>query len=413
MKSLVTILLFFTTFFNYAQTDSGNLENYLNNIISNMPGDSGDNYKSPSNVELTSWENCITNILSGDITTARTHADAVNYEIVLYTDTAFSPTVNNYYVLKEKANASNYWGTYVFLQSGASNEMVIQAPHSSFDFNTGKQAIYSFVRLQNFALFLNGTHRCNHQTASTCSGTTSVCSGGASEAFKTSDLAHTVTSAWQKATEVIYNTKSSSVFVQLHGFTKLGSDPYVILSNGSDQVPSGTDYAVQLKDALFNEDSSLTFKIAHVDAWTRLVGFTNTQGRLINQSANICNSSATSATGRFIHVEQEKSKLRQDATGWQKMYQALNTVFTGTVSTKDYQKITVNSEIPVKDSFSFSADEVVSYQLVDMLGKEITFSNNKKNDTYFTIDTSTLKIGIYILKVKTSKGSLAQKLIKE
>lgn len=412
MRRISFLLMFLISLTAYTQTDSGDLEAYLNNIISTMPGDSGNDYTIPSNADLTSWENCITSLLSGDLTTARTHADAVNYEIVLYTDTAFSPSTNDYYVLKEKSSPTNYWGTYVFLQAAASNEMVLQAPHSDHDFNTGKQAIYSFVRLQNFALFLNGTHRCNHSQASTCSGTTSVCSGS-SEAFKVSDLAHNTNSVFQKTTEIIYDTYSTSVFIQLHGFTKLASDPYVILSNGTDQNPSGTDYAVELKNALSNEDATLTFQIAHIDNWTRLVGFTNTQGRYINQSANVCNLSATTSTGRFVHVEQEKTKLRDDSTGWEKLYQALNTVFTGTVSVEDVVKIDFKSENPFQNTIEFSAEGVKRVALYSLIGKEVYSEVNTSNTTDFSIETHALSHGIYILKVTTDQGTASKKLIRE
>ena len=286
----------------------------MNTILDNIPGDSGNDYKIPTNADLISWENCLDalNGVNFDLALARSYADLLNYEIIYYTDTAFSPNNVTYYILKEKSPATNHWGTYVFT-IGPSNEMVIQAPHSSFDFNTGKQAIYNFVRLNNFGLFLNGTHRCNHSQASSCSGTTSVCSGS-SEPFKVSDLAHNENSIWQKTTEIIYDSYPESVFIQLHGFTKLATDPYVILSNGTDLTPTGEDYAVQLKDLLLIQDPSLTFKIAHIDNWTRLVGFTNTQGRYINQSSDPCSSSATSTTGRFLHVEQEKTKLRDKLT---------------------------------------------------------------------------------------------------
>lgn len=412
MKKISFMLLFLYTLYAFPQTDSGDMEAYLNTIITSMPGDSGNDFKIPNNTELTTWENCINNILSADITTARTHADLVNYEIVLYTDTAFSPSINNYYILKEKNSATNYWGTYVFTQGGASNEMVLQAPHSDHDFNTGKQAIYNYVRLQNFALFLNGTHRCNHNQASSCSGTTSVCSSS-SEPFKVSDMAHTTNSVWQKTTEIIYNTYSESVFVQLHGFTKLPSDPYVILSNGTDQTPSGTDYAVQIKDELFNQDATLTFQIAHIDNWTRLVGFTNTQGRYINQSANVCNLSATSSTGRFVHIEQEKTKLRDNATGWEKLHQALNSVFTGTVGLEDFVEIRFTSKNPFKNSIEFSANGVKKVQVYSILGKNVYDMNNIENVSNFNIDTKLFPKGIYVLKVTTEKGVTSKKLLRE
>ena len=99
------------------------------------------------------------------------------------------------------------------------------------------------------------------------------------------------------------------------------------MSNGTAETP-GTDYATLIKDALLEEDNTLTFKIAHIDTdWTRLRGFTNTQGRFINSSPDPCRISATETSGRFIHIEQAKPKLRQNATGWAKMSNALGTVF--------------------------------------------------------------------------------------
>lgn len=410
MKRFFLLLLFLSAFNSFSQTDSGDLESYLNTHISNMPGDSGNDYKTPANSELTTWENCINALLIDDLVTARAQADLVNYRIVEYTNTALSEN-KDYYVLEEKSTQTNYWGVFVFAKTPTRNQLVIQAPHSSFDFNTGKEATYSFVRLNNKALFLNGTHRCNHSTASTCAGTTTVCSGGASEPFKISDMAHNSDSIWQKTTEILYTT-TNAVFIQLHGFSKQASDPYVILSNGTDQTPT-TDYATLIKNELFNQDNTLTFKLAHIDAWTRLVGFTNTQGRLINQSPNPCSTSATISTGRFIHIEQEKSKLRDDATGWEKMYQTLNTVFTSTLSTKDIEDVKMLSKNPFKNEIRFSADNVKSISIYSLQGKEIPGIQNILNKSDFTIDTRLLPHGIYILKVTTEKGVMSKKLLRE
>ena len=409
MKRLLLIAFCFAFQFVTAQTDSGDLEIYLNAHISAMPGDSGNDYKTPTNAELTTWGNCITALLSNDLVTARAQADLVNYQIVEYTNTALSEN-KDFYVLEEKSTQTNYWGVFVFAKTPTRNQLVIQAPHSSFDFNTGKEAVYSFVRLNNKALFLNGTHRCNHSTASTCAGTTTVCSGGGSEPFKISDMAHNSDSIWQKTTELLND--SSTVFIQLHGFTKQASDPYVILSNGTDKTPT-TDYATLIKNELFNQDNTLTFKIAHIDTWTRLVGFTNTQGRLINNSVNPCSNSATATTGRFIHIEQEKSKLRQDATGWEKMYQTLNTVFTSTLSTKDVNRVKMLSKNPFTNEIKFSIDGVKSIAIINVLGKRYYNSHNKNKKSQFSIDTSNYPTGIYLLRISTESGMIYKKLIRE
>ena len=326
MKKIIYFSLLFFILKFYSQTDSGNLENYLNTKIAALPLEDANNFKIPLETEITSWANAINALLSDDLVSARAEAALLNYRIVEYTDTAIG---NNdvFYVMEEEAIQTKYWGTYVFAQNAARPNLILQAPHSEFDTNTGKQAIYSFVRLNNKALFLNGTHRCNHTSFSDCAGTTKVCNGNESKKYRISDMAHNEETVFQKTTEILYNTYSTSVFFQLHGFEKKDSDPYVILGNGTSKTPN-IDYAVQLKTALLEQDNTLTFRLGHLDDWNRLLGTTNTQGRLINNSNNPCSLSAQNPSGRFLHIEQEKSKLRQDNIGWNKMYEALRSIFT-------------------------------------------------------------------------------------
>ncbi|MGW9685486.1 fibronectin type III domain-containing protein [Flagellimonas sp. 2504JD1-5] len=306
-------------------TTSGDIETYLGNLIDTVPGDSGNDYQQPSTEQLNIWNLVIDAILLDDIDEAVLKAAEVNYQINEFTDTSMTPN-QVFYIVEERSSKSNHWGTYVFSKTPIIDNLVLQAPHIKNDINTGKQAVHCFKNNVAKAVFISGTHRCNHNTASSCSGTTSTCNSG-SEPYRISDLAHNTTSVFQKTTENVFNAIANTVFVQLHGFGKKASDPYVILSNGTRETPA-TDYAADLRDALLVEDASLTFKIAHIDTdWTRLIGFTNTQGRLINNSADPCSVSATGTTGRFIHVEQERSKLRNNEAGWTKMNNALGTVF--------------------------------------------------------------------------------------
>ena len=264
-------------------------------------------------------------ILAEDIDEAVLKSAEVNYQINAFTDTSLTPN-QVFYILEEKSDKSNHWGTYVFSKTPTISNLIIQAPHIKNDTNTGKQAVYCFKNNIAKAVFISGTHRCNNSDSSSCSGTTSTCNSG-SEAYRVSDLAHNTQSVFQKTTENIFNTVSNSVFIQLHGFGKQASDPYVIMSNGTQITPS-TDYATQIKDALLIEDNTLTFKLAHIDTdWTRLRGFSNTQMRLVNNVSNPCSESSTTTTGRFIHIEQERTKLRDDDSGWIKMSNALKNVF--------------------------------------------------------------------------------------
>ena len=311
-------------------------------------------------------------------------------------------------MLEEKNTQTNYWGTYVFSKTPDRNNLILQSPHSSDDFNTGKQAIYAFNRLNTIALFLNGTQRCNNSTASTCAGTTTVCSG-VLEALKVFDMAHNTNNMFQKTTEVLFNSIANSLFVQLQGFSKKSSDPYVIMTNGTDITPTTDDYVTMIKNELFTIDNSLTFKLRHIDTdWDRLRGFTNTQGRFINGSATPCNTSASETFGRFIHIEQEKSKLRQDASGWEKMNAALDNVFAKTLAVDEFsKKVILKTTNSFTNSISFSAKNITKVELFNVLGKSVYSKNT--TDENIQINTKKMSSGIYFLKVHIGNATYTKK----
>ena len=411
IKNNVIILFFLllpVAFFG--QTATGDIENYIGNIIDNSPGSSGDDYLEPTTTQLNTWNTIINFVLADNLVDARSNANTVNYKITEFTDTSISPN-QIFYILEEKSTQSNYWGTYVFSKTPTRNNLIIQAPHSKFDTNTGKQAIYCFKNTVAKAVFINGTHRCNSDNSSSCSGTTSVC--GSSDSYRISDLAHNINSIFQKTTENLLTAISNSVFIQLHGFGKQPTDPYVIMSNGTRETPS-TDYATLIKDALLVEDNTLTFELAHINtAWTRLIGFTNTQGRLINNSSDHCNTSATTTSGRFVHIEQEKSKLRDDENDWIKMSNALVSVFSSTLSTEDFN---LNESIsvfpnPTSEKVFINGKRIEQIEIYNLLGQKISNQNNIGNKNPIFVDLSVFKRGIYFFRIKTNKRITLKKII--
>ncbi len=324
LPALFLNLLMCNTNANYAQIiqDTGQIFTEVSNIISSMPGHSGNDYNDPDASQLNSWGNLLDNIFESNYTQADLIADSLGYDVVQFTDTSES-VHKTYYILK--SNGSNYWGTYVYYPDYC-RPLVIQVPHPVDEINTEKQGIHIFQKTEALFFCLSGTSRCNHSSYSSCDGTTTICSGSF-ERYRISDIAHSVSSIFQKTTEKLLTGFSNTFFVQLHGFAKLVADPYVILSNGT-QVTPGLDYIVPLKNNLLIEDNTLTFKIAHIDlSWTRLRAFDNTQGRLINSSIDACYANATTTNGRFLSIEQERTKLRDDVTGWNKMANALINTF--------------------------------------------------------------------------------------
>lgn len=409
-NSFIIVFFIFFTSVVFSQIANGNIETYMSNIIDNMPGSSGNDYVVPNTSQLNTWNTVINFILDDNLQDARSNTSSINYQITEFTDTSVSPD-QVFYILEENIPQSNYWGTYVFSKTPTRNNLIIQAPHSKFDTNTGKQAVYCFKRLVARALFINGTHRCNSIALSSCSGTTSVC--GSSDSYRVSDMAHSTNSMFQKTTENLFNNISNSVFIQLHGFAKRTTDPYVIMSNGTRETPE-TDYAVLIKDELILEDGTLTFELVHINtSWSRLTGFTNTQGRLINNSDDPCGTSAIATSGRFIHIEQEKSKLRNDESKWNKMSNALINVFFSTLSIDDIgSKPSISvSPNPAREKFIITGNYINHIEIYNSFGQKIVTKINVKNEKSLIIELDKINAGIYFLKITTDIGITSRKLI--
>ncbi|GJM33583.1 MAG: hypothetical protein DHS20C18_25840 [Saprospiraceae bacterium] len=303
--------------------DSGDIFDEITAVLSTMPGDSGNEYTDPSPAQLMTWEAVLNHLLDGDYADAAADAALIDYDLIEYSDI---PSGKTYYLLLN--NNTNYWGTYVY-NPDYCRTLVLQSPHPLKDFNTGKQGIHAFREADALFFSMAGTHRCNHEDDMlSCSGTTKVCDGEDFEKYKISDLAHRTGTLFQQATQILSARYSNTYFVSLHGFTKNMDDPYVILSNGTRVTPN-PDFITLLADNLAVEDNLLTFEIPHQNLnWDRLNGFTNTQGRLINASENVCTTNAVTTAGRFIHMEQEKTRLRDDESGWDKVASALINTFS-------------------------------------------------------------------------------------
>ena len=190
--------------------------------------------------------------------------------------------------------------------------------------------------------------------------------------------------------------------------------PYVIMSNGTRITPD-PDYISVLRDELFVIDNTLTFKIPHIDlSWSRLIAFTNVQGRYINNSTNPCTMNATQCTGQFIHIEQEKSKLRQDFIGWLKMYEALSNTFPeNPVSTGDFVEIKKESILiypnPSQEFLYIKASNPLTVSIFNAIGQCI-FHESYTTDQV-EIDLVRHLPGLYHVRIIDSEGVTTQKLL--
>jgi len=297
----------------------------VESIIDNLPAPDGNDYVEPTTTQLDAWTNMLEKVWLLDVTNATIEAGQLDYDLIEFTD---SVDMQVYYILQSKEINGNYWGTYVMNPSSCQTNLVIQSPHPKKDLNTGKQGIYVFEEVGASFFMLAGTNRCNSSEFSSCSGTTGVCNVS-SQAYRKTDMAHVTESVFQKTHEFLYDLLPDPFVIQLHGFSWNSSSglPNLIMSNTVSSYPSGFDYLNLLGEVVTNVDANLSYGVKHIDNTLPLSGSTNTQGRYCNNSPNPCSSGGVFNSGRFFHLEQSYSGLRQTQSDWNKMAVAITAVF--------------------------------------------------------------------------------------
>ena len=416
-KLIIFFVALLTLQVNAQEQVTSNLLSYVETIINNAPHSGGSNeYQVPTTEQLDIFKNVIRSMVNEDYATANTIAEGIGYKVVQLLDT----NGTTHYILQN--NSTNYWGTFIFNPTAERENLIIQSPHSFYDSYTGLQGILVHRVAKTFAFFMNGTHRCNSTSYSVCDGTTTAC--GSSGPYRVSDQAHNINNTFQAATQVLEEEMVDPIYIQLHGFSKGSTDPYLIMSNGTSYQPAGTDYIALLRDALLNIDGVLTFKIAHIDTdWTRLIATTNTQGRLVNGSSNPCSSSATQNVGRFIHIEQERSRLRDSETDRLKMANAVIAAFPATsTAIEDYCEVEIQNDIRMYPNpfnsmtniiFSIAQPGNVEVALYDILGRKLAtlydgFASPGNHTILYEADH--LGSGIYFVLFNSNQGAVTRKI---
>lgn len=424
-KLLINILLCCCSI-NAQSIISGDLESYIDIYLSNIPhSSSSDEYQNPPDSLLFKWADAIGYIISGNFDSAHVKAYDFGYQVVKFTDTSEAANTD-YFILERKATSTNYWGIFIFNPDPVRQKLVIQSTHPLFDSNTGKESLVIFKRSGARALFISGAHRCNSSVLTSCSGTTTACSS-TSQKYRISDQAHVVNGTFQKTTEVMIGLIENIIIIQPHGFAKLTGDPDLIMSNGTQLTPSGTDYLLLLKQNLLALDNSLTFKIAHVDlSWTRLIATTNTQGRLINGSTNPCNLNSPSTNGRFLHVEQAYAKLRDTKANWIKFADAVTmTIPEDPMVSADDDQVSQYEFLLYQNypnpfnplttiNYSIKQSGFVSLKVFDILGRivgDIVNEEQSKGNYSCVFNGHDLSSGVYLIVLSVGDKVISNKMI--
>jgi hypothetical protein len=216
----------------------------------------------------------------------------------------------------------------VVISLRAARDVIIQAPHVPFERGTAEQAIILLKDLGARAAIISGAHRCASRSFTTCNGMTAVCSKDDAEGFRDSDAGHNTRTLFHLAHIALSQNWEDAVVISLHG---MGNDnegvvTSLVISNGiKADDDSGQTPATRLRYALAKTTApgrvvSCNVKSDSKYNYRPLCGFTNVQGRHVNGDPDACNIGVTRGTGRFIHLEQDRSVLRPYFEDWSGIY---------------------------------------------------------------------------------------------
>lgn len=262
------------------------------------PGRGSDGYVLPTSDARAALERAVRALATGDWMAARGEAEGAGYRLC-----RGEGEEADLWLLAPLAEDEGH-ARVVLRPDGVG--LVLEAPHTFFDGDTGAEAATLFSELGARALIISGTHRCASLTLTACDGTTSVC-GGMSSAYPISDPAHDVDGYFQAAHVAVAESFSSDVVVSVHGMSGDGAS----LSDGTTAPSDGV--VARLAAALTSRFANVTAcnEGVGVPRDVRLCGTTNVQGRHVNASPDACGTRAAVASGRFVHLEQSRA-LRDD-----------------------------------------------------------------------------------------------------
>lgn len=297
-------------------------------IDGNHPAGS-DGYVDLDGTDAADFRSAVQAFLEEDWANADSLADAVGYEVVAFRDSGNGG--ETYYGLIPQADNGEGRGFY-FLRprAGVLRRLVIQAPHAVEDERTGVLGSEIFRASGARALMLTGADRCASDVVSGCTGSTD-CGD-----HRVADGAHSVNAFFHIFHEEAGAEHADTHVLQLHGFLADGSDPEFSVSDGKRTDNASNSYLpnafyVDLQARMQAANPGLTRNGASCNAVGHgdfQCGTDSVQGREFNGSADACEDDATSANGRFMHLEMSND-LREPGGLYsqQLVIDAVNAVF--------------------------------------------------------------------------------------
>jgi hypothetical protein len=215
-------------------------------------------------------------------------------------------------------DTTRFGQAYFFVNPYAKRNLVIEVPHEPYDQNTGVQGARLFKSLAARVLIINKDHRCSDPDPTPCtSGATSACGGF----YRESDVSHHTENTFHLLHVWLTDNDPNANFVQLHGFTGSAKDRIEIsdTSQGTrDAASVAARFARHLERYVPDPEAVHACQRPGDEPPRRLCGTTNVQGRYTNgRFGDECTAYSRAASGRFLHLEQDRDLRRDDpSTGW-------------------------------------------------------------------------------------------------
>lgn len=268
---------------------TGSFRERINALQDGMPRKKSNGFEVPTKTDLARWRGLVDSLLNGEVSLAKSLVEEhfPSYALLCFTDTA---TDHAYLLLQELPSTLKGWGAVV-LNLAPDRDLAIEVPHPVYDVNTHMEGADLFQKTGARVLIMAGTDRRANSAPSPCNGSK-----------QQSDMAHVIESPFQVTHEAFTDRFLSVTTLSLHGYGdhRKSSCETVFFSGGvKREIPQSVR---NLREAL--QERGVEVGIPDGTSSCTLVGSKNVQGRYTNGSSQPCKEAATSATGRFIHIEQ-------------------------------------------------------------------------------------------------------------
>jgi hypothetical protein len=357
---------------------SGDIVQFIKTIKDAMPDIGSNKFFIPTNAHLNYFDTLFIDLKKKNFSAISARASLYGYQFIQFVNTATNDTL---YILKENIPVLRGWGTYIF-DPAAANNLTIETPHPLWDTNSWEFAIKLFIKADSKWFILAGTHRyCNSDSSS--------------------DMAHVTQSVFH----VAHKRSGTSKAVQIHGFSKSGSNagyPDVVISNGTLNPPS-------ILTTLETKYESKGFTAGVFSASTyqqlgNLGATTNKQGQWSNSNGQL-----------FVHIEHDYP-LRTTLSKQLLSIDAICETFTPPTSVEKKNTAAVthfellnNFPNPFNPSttiqFYLPTNDWVRLSVYDLWGKEIDLLMNDHIERGFhsvQFNAEQYSSGIYFCNIKTT-----------